>query len=473
MISAFYHTPRLGAILAFLGFGTALLQTVFLTTQPDMSGSVMLFDNFFKLGTIVCIISGIAVSLPAYQYLRTKSIGFSAEFFALVSSAVAAMIVMVAAGDLIIIFVNLEIVSIATYILCGINRDSDRSTESALKYFVNGAISSAVLLFGIAILYGMFGTTSIREISQHATLAQSPPTALLTLLGATCLLAGFLFKLGVVPFHAWMPDVYQGAPTIVTAFMATGVRMVTGLVLVRLFTAIFTPLSQSFNTIIIVAAVGSMIVGNFSALLQDNVKRMLGYSSVAHAGYLLLGFIGLSSNNTAYSEAAVYYLIIYAVASLGMFIAVGMIEEQNETKLDYNDFRGLGLRYPLLGIALSAFLFSLAGIPPFAGFFGKYAVFTVAVKNGFSGLAIFGAIMSLLSTYYYFRLVVNMFMMAPKEQSDTSVSLSPEAGIVIAICCFFTIWLAVGPSTIFGVIPSADGLITIISDAMKNMPGTH
>jgi NADH-quinone oxidoreductase subunit N len=216
-----------------------------------------------------------------------------------------------------------------------------------------------------------------------------------------------------------------------------------------------------------------MIVGNFSALLQDNVKRMLGYSSVAHAGYLLLGFIGLSSNTTSYSEAAVYYLIIYVVASLGMFIAVGMIEEQNETKLDYNDFRGLGLRYPWLGIALSAFLFSLAGIPPFAGFFGKYAVFTVAVKNGYSGLAIFGAIMSLLSTYYYFRLVVNMFMMTPKEQSDTSVSFSPEAGIVIAICCFFTIWLAVGPSTIFGVIPSADGLITIISDAMKNMHGTH
>jgi len=463
VVSAFRSSSLLNSTLAVGALGCAAVFICGWDQPVLLFSNTLKLDAFARIGALACVCAGIIACLPAASYLKRTRIALHDEYFALVLASVTGMVVMMAANDLMVMFVNLEIMSIAMYILCGINRFSTKSTESALKYFINGAVSSAILLFGIAMLYGVFGTTNLDAIASQASSAHG---SLLALFGAACLLVGFLFKLGVFPFHMWVPDVYQGAPTLVTGLMAAGIRIAAGVVLIRLFADVFAPLAPGWDRMLWWIAAITMTIGNFSALVQNNVKRMLGYSSIAHAGYLMVAFVGLTSANFSGAEAAVYYLIAYSVASLGMLVVVGQIEGERETFLEYDDYKGLGLRHPWAGVALSIFLLSLTGIPPLAGFFGKLSLFSTAIKNGYTGLAVIGVLNSLVSAYFYFRLMVNMYMHKSAEVKPAAFIRTPMAFVTILTCCFLTLWFGFGPFQIFGAIPSVDTLVNEIASAI-------
>jgi NADH-quinone oxidoreductase subunit N len=394
---------------------------------------------------------------------RKSALDFGEEYYALILAATAGMVVMVAANDLMVLFINLELVSIATYIMCGMNRHSPKSTESALKYFVTGAAAAAFMLFGIALVYGVTGSTDMANIAAliHAGSARfSMPLFPLALI---LIAIGFFFKLGLFPFHAWLPDVYEGAPTPTTGFMAAAIRTVAGIALIRLVVNLFEPAMTGFTPIIWWIAVITMTIGNVGAIRQNNVKRMLAYSSVAHAGYLFIGFVALSSSNLLGAEAILYYLISYSLMSLGIFIFAGQVEGIGESDLSFDSYRGLGLRQPFVGLLASMLLLSLTGIPPFAGFWGKFSLFSAALHNGYVGLAVIGALNSVVSAYYYFRLMVNMYMRVPEnapgsENRTVSYAPAPLVTSALALCAMLMVWLGIGPFSVGAVIPSVNSL---------------
>jgi NADH-quinone oxidoreductase subunit N len=432
-------------------------------TETLFSGMLHL-DAFAQIGSLFCFaISGVA-ALAAPSYFKRMNLDFGEEYYALILAATAGMVVMVAANDLMVLFINLELVSIATYIMCGMNRSSSKSTESALKYFVNGAAAAAFMLFGIALVYGITGSTDMATIAAPQVRTGSAGfSSPLFSLALVLIAIGFFFKLGLFPFHAWLPDVYEGAPTPTTGFMAAAIRTVAGIALIRLVVNLFEPAMAGFTPIVWWIAVITMTIGNVGAIRQNNVKRMLGYSSVAHAGYLVIGFVALSSSNLLGAEAILYYLISYSLMSLGIFIFVGQVEGNGETDLSFGSYRGLGLRQPFVGLLASILLLSLTGIPPFAGFWGKFSLFSAALHNGYVGLAVIGALNSVVSAYYYFRLMVNMYMRAPEnapglENRTVSYAGAPLVTSALALCALLMVWLGIGPFSIGAVIPSVNSL---------------
>jgi NADH-quinone oxidoreductase subunit N len=469
LFSAFVPSRRLALTLAIASLAAGAFSTGAWSGSQTLFSGMLHLDPFARISALFCfVISGVA-ALAAPSYFKRMNLEFGEEYYALLLAATAGMVVMVAANDLMVLFVNLELVSIATYIMCGMNRNSPKSTESALKYFVTGAAAAAFMLFGIALVYGVTGSTDMANIAAliHAgSTAEGAATPLLPL--ALILIAiGFFFKLGTFPFHAWLPDVYEGAPTPTTGFMAAAVRTVAGIALIRLVVNLFEPAMTGFTPIIWWIAVITMTIGNVGAIRQNNVKRMLGYSSVAHAGYLLIGFVALSSSNLLGAEAILYYLISYALMSLGIFIFAGQVEGIGETDLSFDSYRGLGLRQPFVGLLASILLLSLTGIPPFAGFWGKFSLFSAALHNGYVGLAVIGALNSVVSAYYYFRLMVNMYMRSP-QQNDKRVSYAgaPLVTSALALCAGLMVWLGIGPFSIGGVIPSVNALWASIGNGV-------
>ncbi len=325
-------------------------------------------DPFARVAGLLFLGIGFLTCLMAFGYLRRMEME-QGEFFSLVLFSVAGMILMSAANDLIPLLISLEVISLSIYILCGFNRMSAKSTESSLKYFIAGAFSTAILLYGISLLYGLFGTTRIDVMAQkmaQENLAGNP----LFIFSMVFIFIGLGFKVAAFPFHAWLPDVYEGAPTPVTAFMATGVKAVAFLVMIRIFLVDFSTFQSVWVPALWWLSVLTMVVGNLCALIQENIKRMLAYSSIAHAGYLLVGLVALESCGGAGAQAVLFYLIAYAVMNLGIFAVISRIEQSREQMLRFEDYRGLGFRYPRVALAISVFLLSLAGIPPLAGFFG-------------------------------------------------------------------------------------------------------
>jgi len=312
------------------------------------------------------------------------------------------------------------------------------SLEGALKYFLLGAFASGFLLYGMALLYATTGTTKIAAIATMARdlrLYASP----VFLAGMGLLLVGFAFKVSLAPFHMWTPDAYQGAPTLVTGFMSAAVKAAAFAALVRVALLVFPALSPMMANVLWLLAVLTMTVGNFSALLQDNVKRMLAYSSIAHAGYILVGLVSL---DVAGGQAVLFYLLVYAFMNLGAFGVIMLLAHREDDGYDIGNFAGVGFRYPALAGLLTLFLVSLAGIPPTAGFIGKFYLFSAAVKSGYIGLAVLGVLNSAVSIYYYLRLVVYMYMMpAPGE---VPVPRPPRIAYSLALCASAAVVLVLG-----------------------------
>jgi NADH-quinone oxidoreductase subunit N len=394
-------------------------------------------DGYAIFFTLLVCGAALGTLLMSVDYAREQPLP-AGEYYALVLFSTAGMIFLAAANDLIVLFLALEIMSVAVYVLAGLLRHDSRSTEAALKYFLLGAFATAFLLYGIAFFYGATGSTRLDLIGQ--TIAQQGLTPLL-LLGVVFVLVGFGFKVAMIPFHAWAPDVYEGAPTAVTAFMAVGVKAAAFAAFARVFMDPLLAVAASWKGLLWVLAALTMTVGNVTAIRQRNVKRMLAYSSIAHAGYALVGLVAASPVGGA---ALLFYLAAYAVTSLGAFAVVIALGRRGEPNEELDDWAGVGFRHPVLGVSMAVFMLSFAGFPPTAGFAGKFYVFSAAVDAGDVGLAVIGVLNSLVSVYYYLGVLVQMYM-----AEGTRVIVAPSS----RPCLLATIVLTVTAAVLIGVLP--------------------
>jgi NADH-quinone oxidoreductase subunit N len=420
----------------------------------DAFNGMIVLDQL-RLGfTFVFLLVSILTILVSTVWVENERLP-AGEFHSLLMFATAGMMFMASAGDLVIVFLGLEILSIATYVMCGFRRTDVRSNESSMKYFILGSFSSAFLLYGIALTYGatstlagLPGTTNIAEIARRIPDAQYP---LLLFAGAAMMLVGFGFKIATAPFHVWTPDVYEGAPTPVTAFMAAGPKAAGFASFIRVFVFGFplvvvagnatlgSQLHAAWLGALVVLAILTMTVGNVVAIAQNNVKRMLAYSSIAHAGYALVGFIAAGSTsdvaqrNTAIT-AVIFYLLTYAVMNLGAFAVVQMIARAGDRRTEVEDYNGIGFQSPWLAFCLSLFLLSLLGMPLTAGFIGKVMVFRAALDQGYYALVVIGVLNTAVSAYYYLRLIIVMFF-----RERTTVWSPPRIPASVSVALVITI----------------------------------
>jgi NADH-quinone oxidoreductase subunit N len=400
------------------------------------------FSLFFH--ALILGIAAIAVLLSP-SYLRANGME-RGEYYALLLFSVVGMLGLVSSLELVSIFVALEIMSIALYGMAGMDRARPESQEAALKYFVTGAFSSAFFLYGVALLYGVSGSTSLDRVAR-ATSTLSPDSAALAVLGTGLLLVGFGFKIASVPFHMWVPDVYEGAPTTATALMSAGVKAAAFGALLRVFASALPALAEHWQPLMAVLAIVTMVVGNLAALAQSNLKRMLAYSSIAHAGYLLTAFVaapGLAG------EAVLFYLVAYGAVNLGAFGLIAALCRDGREPLSLPDVAGLAERRPALAAALTVFLISLTGIPVTAGFVGKFYLFNAAVSGGWVVLALVGVIMSVVSAYYYLRVVVAMYMREPVGE-DGWAAVSTASALALGVSVAVTLILGLWPAPVLAL----------------------
>jgi NADH-quinone oxidoreductase subunit N len=392
-------------------------------------------DGLTVFFTLLFCAVGVVSVLFAWHYNKRTRIG-QPEFYSLLLTAVLGMVVMAASNDLITIFLGLELMSLSLYVMVGFRRNLLESNEAALKYFLLGAFASAFLLYGIALLYGATGTTNLQRIGDFlgdTPLGRQP----LILMGSLLVFTGFLFKVAAVPFHMWTPDAYQGAPTSVTGFMSAGAKAAGFAALLRILVRALPSLQHDWQPLLAVVAMLTMTVGNVTALLQNNVKRMLAYSSIAHAGYIL---VALAAGGPDGSAAAVFYLAVYSFMNLGAFALLTMMGRGSDEPVLVSDLAGLGFRQPLAGLALTLFMVSLGGIPPTAGFMGKVVVFGAAVKAGLVWpLVVVGVLNSVISVFYYLRITVALYMREP-EGEPVALSLNAPAVAALLLTAAATLW---------------------------------
>jgi len=439
------------------GRGLALLSALFLAVAALFSAAALRgaarnfnadhplvqLDALSGFCMAVLSLAAILACLLSVNYLRTLRIAYG-EYYALLLVAVAGMFLLVCAVDMMTIFLGIEMLSIPIYVLAGFDRRKLRSNESALKYFIVGSFASALMLYGIALLYGATGATQLDAI-REAFDAENP----LAMIGAGLVVVGFTFKISSVPFHQWTPDVYEGAPTSVTAFMSVTVKLAAFAALLRVLGGAFTAAAEPLREILWLLAFLTMLVGNFMALVQDNVKRLLAYSSVAHAGYLLIGFVAASTDSYA---AVLFYLLAYAPMNLGAFGVLMCLTRQGRDADRMEDLAGLAQRSPGLAAALTLFAVSLAGMPATAGFQAKFHLFVAAVRAEHVSIVVVAVLTSLVSFYYYLRIVVFMYMREPGENAPRPRVGSFEA-LAIGLCAAAVV--------ILGLLPNGDfaGLI--------------
>ncbi len=361
---------------------------------------------------------------------------------------------MAAATDLLVIFIALEILSLAVYVLTGIRRQSAAGAEAAFKYFLLGAFSSAFFLYGIAFAFALSGSTRIEEIGTALSSQATGAPGTVALLAVGLLAVGFAFKVSAVPFHMWTPDAYEGAPTIVTAFMSTGVKAAAFAAFARVFLSPLEPLQGQWIPVLSAIAAVTMIFGTVVGVVQTNVKRMLAYSSIAHAGYLLLGIV---SANSAGKAAILFYLLAYAVTNIGALGIVALLGTGQHQHDELRDFAGLWRSRPALAGLMTVFLLSLGGIPPTAGFIGKWYIFSAAVQEGHYWLAIIGVLTSVVSVFFYLRIVVMMYMTEGPETLRPRIAAPAVAGLAIAVIAVF--YLGILPTRVLDL--ALDSISTI------------
>ena len=401
------------AYLSLLGLALSFVASILLWGQEGLAFADMAVLDALSLffGFIFLIVSAIVVLLSV-DYVVRQGINYG-EYYALLLFATSGMMLVAASANLITLFLGLELLSLSLYILTGFARRRPASGEAALKYFLLGAFASAFLLYGIALTYGATGTTDLAQIADFLQRAGSPPDPML-LIGAGLLLIGFGFKVAMVPFHMWVPDVYEGAPTSVTAFMSVGTKAAGFAALLRLLFLALPALQSYWTLALAVLSVLTMTTGNVIAIAQTNIKRMLAYSGIAHAGYLLVALASASQRGAA---SILFYLLVYAFINLGAFgmvIALGQREEGEY--LNLTDYAGLGFRRPALAAVFAIFLLSLGGIPPTAGFAGKFYIFSAAVEANLIPLAFIGILNAILSLFYYLRVIRIMYAGEPSRQ---------------------------------------------------------
>lgn len=437
------HRGLLGLIVA--GSVVAILVSVILRADSGTAfGGMVLTDGYAVFFKVLFI--AIAALSIVLAYAQSQDVPF-AELSALILFATVGMLLLGATGDLITLYLGVELTSIPVYVLVAIKRDRFRATEGALKYFLLGAFASGVLLYGIAWLFGLTGTTNLANIALYVQSqgADNP----WFLLGLGLLLVGLAFKVAAVPFHMWTPDAYQGAPTPSTAFLAAGAKIGAMAGLLRVVVHGLEPWQDMVMPIVIAIAVASMIVGNFVAIWQQDVKRLLAYSSIAHTGYMLVGIAVVHAQSEAGGlmrdavAAVMFYAVVYALMTLGAF-AVTFAVERRTGGTDLENFQNLGRSSPFMAAAMAVFMISLTGIPPAAGFFGKLYLLQVAVNGGLTWVAVVLVLTSTVSAYYYLRVVVNMYMVDTQPRL-LPVPASTAIGAVVAIGMIGTLVLGVYP----------------------------
>ena len=404
-------------------------------------------NNLSLFFSIILIVATFLVVLISMKYLTLQNANYG-EYYALLLFALSGMIIMVSSSDLIVIFLGLEVLSLSSYALAGLRRQDEKSNEAAVKYFLLGSFASAFLIFGIALLYGATQTTEIPSIIQGLQSGASAGT--LGLVGLGFIVVGFGFKIAVVPFHMWTPDVYQGAPTPITAFFSVGPKAVGFAVLLRIFIPYFQDALESeliFGSLWIIAAV-TMIAGNLIALRQTNVKRILAYSSIAHAGYLMVAILAQDT------QSLVFYLTAYLFMNIGAFAAVIALGKKDHEYLELEDYKGIGFRYPWIGATFAVFLISLAGFPPTGGFLAKFYVFSAAVRQGLVSLVIIGVLASLVSVFYYLRIIIYMYMKEASYEVDIDID-NPAIFLALFLCLYGVLQLGIFPGNILMLIRQA------------------
>ena len=394
----------------------------------------------------ICIftISSALAILLSVEYNEREGIR-AGEYYALILFCTVGMILLASSTDMIMIFLGIEIVSICLYVLAGIRRVDHRSNEAALKYFLLGAFATGFLLYGMTLVYGSTGSTNLFKIADFVKnpSVQSNP---LLLMGLVLLVIGFGFKVASVPFHMWAPDVYQGAPTPVTAFMAVGPKAAAFAAFFRVFAEAFPEMSPSWEMLLSIIAVLSMFVGNLGAILQTNIKRMLAFSSISHAGYILMAVI---AKNSLGSSSLLFYMLSYAFMTFGVFGIVIILGRKGEENLEIKNYSGLAYKHPVIALSMTIFLLSLGGLPPFAGFVAKFYLFSAAIQKGMLTLVIIAVLNSAISFYYYLKIVVFMYMKEPEV--EFKISLTPITLFVILIGVIGTINLGIFPNSIIAL----------------------
>ena len=429
-------------LIAFVGTVVALIATWFMAQSPGLAFSNTIRIDSFSIFFTFLVIAIAAVSvLSSFEYMAVQRIR-AGEYYALILFGAVGMAVMSSAIELVMIFIGLEISSIATYILAGFRRNEASSSEASLKYFLLGSFATAFFLYGVALMFGATGSTNIDVIAQKLP---AGPVELLVFVAMSLMFVGLGFKVAAAPFHIWTPDVYEGSPAPVVGFMSTAPKAAAFAVLLRVVFAINAP--GRFWVLWILAAL-SMILGNVGALVQTNIKRLLAYSSIAHAGYLLVAFTMTSpQNSVAGISAAMFYSAAYAAMNVGAFAVVGHFANAGERYLTLEDYEGLGKSSPLLAATLTIFLLSLIGIPMTGGFFAKFYVFSAAMRANLLGLTIIGVINSAVGAYYYLRIIVAMYM----RESRKPVPVSPISfglGTALAISIVATLYLGIVPDRV-------------------------
>ncbi len=421
-----------------------------LSSSESLYRGLLENDRIGSFFSALFLTAAALTAMIAQPFMREHRFEFG-EFYALLLFATGGMIVLVQASDLVTVFVGLEIMSLAVYVLTGSWRRNPKSSEAAIKYFLTGAVASAVLLYGMALIYGAVGSTSLTAIAGARGVSAQP----LFVIGMLLVLGAFGFKVAAVPFHQWAPDAYEGAPTPVTAFMAAGVKAAAFGVVLRLFNTAFaapglTTGSTGWSTVFAVLAVLTMTFGNLSALHQTNIKRMLAYSSIAHAGYLLLGVVATANGNGASNDAraaVLFYLAGYTATTIGAFAVIAWVGSRDDERLELDDWAGLAVRHPGAAFTMLLFLLSFGGVPPTAGFFGKWYLFRAILdKPNLLPFVVIAVLNSVVSVFYYLRVVTEMYFQEPRREIKAVRASSITA--VMWICALATLAIGLVPSSL-------------------------
>ena len=449
---------RLNATVALIGLGLAFLAVFGLGQGGSYFGGMVVTDPIRFFFSVTILIVAIIATLLSSQFVRDEGLP-PGEFFTLILFCASGMLMLASAGDLVMVFLGLEIASITTYVMAGYRRYDVRANESSLKYFLLGSFATAFLLYGMALVYGATGTTNIARITAAISAGQIRFSELL-LVGAAMMLVGFGFKIACAPFHLWTPDVYEGAPTIVTGFMSTGPKAAVFAAFLRVFASGFAggspglgaELHTTWVTALAVIAAITMTVGNVIAISQKNIKRMLAYSSIAHAGYALVGFV------TGEYASVAFYMLVYCIMSLGAFAVIQLLARPGDQKTEIGDYAGIGFEAPGLTFSLSIFLLSLAGIPPTAGFMSKFFVFKTAWDSPYNlrWLVVVAVINSIISIYYYLYPIVAMFF-RPLSPGFVRPRVSLGAAIALIVTLLGTFYLGILPNRVINRMGSGSG----------------
>jgi NADH-quinone oxidoreductase subunit N len=454
LLDLFIPKDRKGITASLAALGLALTLGFTLSQigveRTGFFGMVML-DGFSTFINALLLVSGILGVALAYGYLKRMGIE-RGEYYTLLLFSITGMMLMAQASDLIMVFIALELLSIPLYVLAAFAHPKSQSEEAGLKYFLLGAFATGFVVYGTALVFGATGSTNFAAIVESASNGTS---SLLLTIGAALILVGFGFKVAAVPFHMWTPDVYQGAPTAVTAFMSSGAKIAGFAALLRVFATAFPSIAVDMTDVLWALAALTMIVGNLVAVSQTDIKRMLAYSSIAHAGYILMAFVPYEQSNVVATSVAagLFYLVSYAVTNFGAWSVVIALEKKEDNPstgsgqrgLAIEDYAGLGRKYPALAAAMTVFMLSLVGFPPTLGLVGKFYLFRAVMAGGYIWLAIIGVVTSLVSAYYYLRVVVTMYM----KDGDPVIERETWLGLTIGVTAVLTVIISLVPQPLF------------------------